>query len=364
MNASQPACVSDELNAAFRTVSPMASLQIAPDFVHRVVSPAYPYKGIRWSICAMMHDGRIYAGVKLSVPPCIRSANVRCAISSIVCDRRVEPVVGWIYQATLTPADTDVVRYTTQYHFTPDQARRCSCGRFHVDLRVISVTKEQDSDAMLTEIWDKQCNNNDFLRGELKEAHEATAGEKRKADALKEENQVLQAKIKSLEEEAASKAKSVIDLSKDDDKEGDEPKSKRQKTEAIETTGFGRLLRMANDYADEIHLVRQSEEVLKMTADELKTALDPLYAAHRRGSHSMLHDLEFSKRTREKEDKIKAEAMQCRVCLNKPRCMLILPCNHLAICEECSVQLAAAAASPQCPMCRGPIDKTQKVYVS
>jgi hypothetical protein len=369
MDASEPAHASEELTDACRTTSPMGSLQIAPNFTDQIYSPAYPYKGIKWSLCVLRRGGRIRAGVSLKIPSCIRSVVVRCAFSSIECDRPTEPEIGWIDERTLTPADTDVVRWSSRYYFTPDQARRCSCGRFHVDLRVISVTKEQDADAMLTDIWDKECNNNDILRGELKEAHEAMAGEKRKAEALKEENQVLQAKIKSLEEQVAAKA-AVIDLSKDDDKEDDEPKAKKQKTEdPMSVKAFGdryvELRRQEDRLWDELRLSRMvqsmtSAEMLALDNEVRKRVQDD---EKPKSGWVEFRGLMFEKKDKEKEEKAKAEALQCRVCLNKPRCMLILPCNHLAICEDCADKVKAAAG-PQCPMCRGPIDKTQKVYVS
>mmetsp|Transcript_2723 Transcript_2723/g.6588 ORF Transcript_2723/g.6588 Transcript_2723/m.6588 type:complete len:629 (-) Transcript_2723:174-2060(-) len=48
----------------------------------------------------------------------------------------------------------------------------------------------------------------------------------------------------------------------------------------------------------------------------------------------------------------------CVVCLAKPQEIAIDPCGHLSLCHRC------AGAVEVCPMCRGPINKTLRVYMS
>lgn len=49
--------------------------------------------------------------------------------------------------------------------------------------------------------------------------------------------------------------------------------------------------------------------------------------------------------------------MECLVCMDKERNTVILPCSHYAVCGECLVQCR------NCPVCRGPMGGSIKVYV-
>jgi hypothetical protein len=44
----------------------------------------------------------------------------------------------------------------------------------------------------------------------------------------------------------------------------------------------------------------------------------------------------------------------CVVCMDAPRSVLLLPCKHLALCEECSESLQAGGNKGACPVCRVP----------
>ena len=47
----------------------------------------------------------------------------------------------------------------------------------------------------------------------------------------------------------------------------------------------------------------------------------------------------------------------CVVCLERPRCVVVLPCRHLSLCEACASGLAS------CPMCRGEVRDSLVVFV-
>jgi hypothetical protein len=48
----------------------------------------------------------------------------------------------------------------------------------------------------------------------------------------------------------------------------------------------------------------------------------------------------------------------CKVCLDSPKCILSMPCNHVVMCEECANQVS------KCPICREEIVSTIKIYSS
>jgi hypothetical protein len=57
-----------------------------------------------------------------------------------------------------------------------------------------------------------------------------------------------------------------------------------------------------------------------------------------------------------------AQGNECAVCYDAPRCVALLPCCHVCVCEACAERLLATA-QPLCPMCRAPIEHVMHVYV-
>jgi len=58
-----------------------------------------------------------------------------------------------------------------------------------------------------------------------------------------------------------------------------------------------------------------------------------------------------------------AEETQCVVCFDAPKDHAIVPCGHVCVCEACAEQLTKTR-TPMCPVCRGPIRETMKVFCS
>ena len=50
-------------------------------------------------------------------------------------------------------------------------------------------------------------------------------------------------------------------------------------------------------------------------------------------------------------------ALECTICLDKPRNTVVLPCSHFATCGEC------LAACRSCPVCRGAVNGSIKVFM-
>jgi hypothetical protein len=49
--------------------------------------------------------------------------------------------------------------------------------------------------------------------------------------------------------------------------------------------------------------------------------------------------------------------LACVVCRVRDRCLLLLPCRHLCLCQECEAPLLAVSTA--CPVCRQQIDQTE-----
>ena len=58
-----------------------------------------------------------------------------------------------------------------------------------------------------------------------------------------------------------------------------------------------------------------------------------------------------------------AEETMCVVCFDAPREYAIVPCGHQCVCARCAEQLTKTR-TPMCPVCRGPIRETMKVFCS
>jgi hypothetical protein len=58
-----------------------------------------------------------------------------------------------------------------------------------------------------------------------------------------------------------------------------------------------------------------------------------------------------------------AEETQCVVCFDAPKEYAIVPCGHMCVCASCADQLTKTR-TPMCPVCRGPIRETMKVFCS
>jgi hypothetical protein len=58
-----------------------------------------------------------------------------------------------------------------------------------------------------------------------------------------------------------------------------------------------------------------------------------------------------------------AEETLCVVCFDAPKEYAIVPCGHVCVCASCAEQLTKTR-TPMCPVCRGPIRETMKVFCS
>ena len=53
----------------------------------------------------------------------------------------------------------------------------------------------------------------------------------------------------------------------------------------------------------------------------------------------------------------------CVVCMDVSKSHAVLPCMHMCTCEACTQQLVEQGAQ-SCPVCRGPIERIERVFSS
>jgi hypothetical protein len=56
-----------------------------------------------------------------------------------------------------------------------------------------------------------------------------------------------------------------------------------------------------------------------------------------------------------------AEEALCVVCMDAPKQYAIMPCRHVCACEACAQRLLDEG-TPCCPVCRGPLEDTMRVF--
>ena len=84
--------------------------------------------------------------------------------------------------------------------------------------------------------------------------------------------------------------------------------------------------------------LNESEEDEELITDQSRDSL--LGTSHGKNSYSQSWD----------DEKL------CKICLDKEKCMLTLPCRHISMCEDCFGLVG------DCPICRTPIQSTIKVF--
>jgi hypothetical protein len=48
--------------------------------------------------------------------------------------------------------------------------------------------------------------------------------------------------------------------------------------------------------------------------------------------------------------------------MERPSNLLLVPCKHMVLCQECANQLQDRGALAECPMCRTSVDKRIRVH--
>jgi hypothetical protein len=65
--------------------------------------------------------------------------------------------------------------------------------------------------------------------------------------------------------------------------------------------------------------------------------------------------------TEEKEITIDKQSTCC-ICTDKPPCMACLPCGHLCLCYNCSIDFATLNQK-SCPICRNQFETIKRIFV-
>mmetsp|Transcript_24746 Transcript_24746/g.60794 ORF Transcript_24746/g.60794 Transcript_24746/m.60794 type:complete len:105 (-) Transcript_24746:875-1189(-) len=102
--------------------------------------------------------------------------------------------------------------------------------------------------------------------------------------------------------------------------------------------------------------------------DNLSTMQEHLHA-RKRALRESLDNLPPAQRPKWKleEDKkpsARLEKSQCVVCQDKGPIRAVVPCGHVCLCDECASSISEGPSwNRLCPLCRGPMQSTLKIYL-
>jgi hypothetical protein len=126
-----------------------------------------------------------------------------------------------------------------------------------------------------------------------------------------------------------------------------------EKTSESSKTSLKRVLNFAKETSD--------DELNAMDEDELTSLQAELEALSLRARDSRERKLRARAEALEKHNEENSNLSLCCICRESVRTILILPCRHLCVCESCS---ECSALQGKCPVCRGKISDTIKVFCS
>ena len=89
---------------------------------------------------------------------------------------------------------------------------------------------------------------------------------------------------------------------------------------------------------------------------------DLVLANHVAQINNLLRDNGMLKRNINQVEHANTLLYQCQVCFERHRAMRLAPCGHMAMCGECTDSVLRT--SGLCPLCRIPITKAERTYIS
>lgn len=75
--------------------------------------------------------------------------------------------------------------------------------------------------------------------------------------------------------------------------------------------------------------------------------------------HRRLEKTRKERRQRARANEEIPENQLCTVCRTNPKEVVLLPCGHVCICEDCNIDIV-----DQCPVCRAEIQSRNPAYFS
>lgn len=106
-----------------------------------------------------------------------------------------------------------------------------------------------------------------------------------------------------------------------------------------------------------------SEETRARTeADARLSEADLVLANHIAHTNNLLRENDILKRNVGQVEQANTLLHQCQICFERHRSMRLAPCGHMAMCAECTESVMRV--NGLCPLCRIPVTKVERTYLS
>lgn len=236
-----------------------------------------------------------------------------------------------------------------------DQQRRLG----EVEEKLVLETEQVKKKAALileqTNIIKKEKAGKAELEKRLSGALEAIKKQKGKTSRLQEDFEMVNQTVLDVQEELDNKKQQLAEVTRSLNEKNELLDQQTKEIDSLKKRldSLGKFAFLVTP--DPTHFTEASGEVLLELQEAARDALTNIVAT--------MHILASGYAEWEKKrPPPESEELLCVVCLNNKKSIILRPCNHLCLCEECSA--SKEHSIKECPVCRKKIEKRERVFLA
>lgn len=198
----------------------------------------------------------------------------------------------------------------------------------------------------IIDFFNEQRNRNNLQEQKIREHHEQTEREREAAE-------------RAAREEAERTAREAAERAAQEAAE----RAARQEAERAAQEAAARQVAVEID-----ERVQSLESKLEKVAEEETKSVKELEQHLRKKQRTLrqfINELPTSKRSRFQQsidDEGGISFCECVVCHDQKADRAVIPCGHLCLCDDCANSIMNSSRSKSCPLCRGQLQSTLKIY--
>jgi glutaminase len=116
---------------------------------------------------------------------------------------------------------------------------------------------------------------------------------------------------------------------------------------------------------NEIAALKKEVNILKRELQNersIRSEADLVLANNMAHINNIMREKQILERNVERVDHANTLLYYCQVCFERQRTMRLAPCGHMATCPECTDKIMDT--NGLCPMCRTPVTRVERTYMS
>jgi len=233
------------------------------------------------------------------------------------------------------------------------------------ELEIASVANEK----LVSEVQQLK-NENATLLGKIAELEKGCANAVVQAQAKQKDNVEKTKQIEALHNENGNLLRQVDELAEAVTNSESELQKERKKLidlrqeQKLRDEAFTETIRNLKAKADEQEAEIFGSNLFSTVSSMIQQQDDGIESLNGKKLYELeqiFHQgLEKIKETKEKRQQATGtHSVECCICLDERKTVLLQPCNHLCLCESCADNPSFTST---CPMCKGKVDKVTKVF--